>query len=193
MKKLLSCLLVISVILMGSVNIFAIEDNVITVKVEDYNKFENYEWAPIAEYIIIDVPQNATEDEKRAAIDSYFENEVAPQATEISLFTIAVRSGNSTNCELYFRWTGTHIISMISFSNLKIQSTGIISPTVYSNIGGSTIFCSPASSAGTAKIRDISIPTGVTKVKAIITSPMMYSLGAGWLSLTSTNSTITVR
>ena len=102
MKKLLSCLLVISVILMGNVNIFAIEDNVITVKVEDYNKFENYEWAPIAEYRIIDVPQNATEDEKRAAIDSYFENEVAPQAIEISLFTIAVRSGNNTNCELYF-------------------------------------------------------------------------------------------
>lgn len=64
MKKLLSCLLVISVILMGSVNIFAIEDNVITVKVEDYNKFENYEWAPIAEYRIIDVPQNATETKK---------------------------------------------------------------------------------------------------------------------------------
>lgn len=193
MKRLLSCLLVVSMVLMGSVNVFAIGDtNVIDVQVEEYNKFENYEWAPIAEYRIIDVPENATEEEKIAAIDSYLENEIDPQAVEIALYTLVIRSGNSTACELYFRWTGTHVISMISFSNMKIQSTSLLNPTIYSNIGGSTIYCSPAAVAGTAKILDISIPTSVSKVRAVVTSPMMCSLSDGWLSLTSINSTVTI-
>lgn len=75
------------------------------------------------------------------------------------------------------------MISMISFSNMKIQSTSLLSPTIYSNIGGSTIYCSPAAVAGTAKILDISIPTNVSKVRAVVTSPMMCSLSDGWLSL----------
>jgi len=84
------------------------------------------------------------------------------------------------------------VISMISFSNMKIQSTSLLSPTIYSNIGGSTIYCSPAAVAGTAKILDISIPTNVSKVRAVVTSPMMCSLSDGWLSLTSINSTVTI-
>ena len=72
MKKILSLLLVLSVMLMGSVNAFAFEkNNIIDVQVEDYNKFENYEWAPLAQYNVINVPENATEEEKMAAIDSY--------------------------------------------------------------------------------------------------------------------------
>ena len=53
-----------------------------------------YEWAPIAEYRIIDVPENATEEEKIAAIDSYLDNEIEPQAVEIALYTLVIRSGN---------------------------------------------------------------------------------------------------
>lgn len=193
MKRLLSCLLVISMVLIGSVNVFAIGDtNVIDVQVEEYNKFENYEWAPIAEYRIIDVPENATEEEKIAAIDSYLENEIDPQAVEIALFTLVIRSGNSTACELYFRWTGTHVISQISFSNMKIQSTSSFNPTIYSNIGGSTINCKPAAVTGTAKILNISVPTSVSKVRSVITSPMMHSMSGGWLSLTSMNSIVTI-
>lgn len=95
MKRLLSCLLVVSMVLMGSVNVFAAGDtNVIDVQVEEYNKFESYEWAPIAEYRIIDVPENATEEEKIAAIDSYLDNEIEPQAVEIALYTLVIRSGN---------------------------------------------------------------------------------------------------
>lgn len=76
-------------------NVFAAGDtNVIDVQVEEYNKFENYEWAPIAEYRIIDVPENATEEEKIAAIDSYLDNEIEPQAVEIALYTLVIRSGN---------------------------------------------------------------------------------------------------
>lgn len=193
MKKILSLLLALSVMLMGSVNAFAFEkNNILDVQVEDYNKFENYEWAPLAEYNVINVPENATEEEKMAAIDSYIENEIEPQAIEIALYTLVIRSGNSTNCELYFRWTGTHIISMISFSNMKIQSTSLLNPTVYSNIGGSTIYCTPAAISGTAKILDINVPTSVSTVRAVVTSPMMCSLSDGWLSLTSINSTVTI-
>ena len=106
---------------------------------------------------------------------------------------MVIRSGNTTDCELRFRWTGTHIISMISFSNMKIQSTSLLSPTIYSNIGGPTINCTPAAAAGTAKILDINVPTNVSNVRAVITSPMIYSLSSGWLSLTSINSTVTIK
>lgn len=49
-----------------------------------------------------------------------------------------------------------------------------------------------AAVASTAKILDISIPTNVSKVRAVVTSPMMCSLSDGWLSLTSINSTVTI-
>lgn len=76
--------------------------------------------------------------------------------------------------------------------NAAVKMVSLLSPTIYSNIGGSTIYCSPAAVAGTAKILDISIPTNVSKVRAVVTSPMMCSLSDGWLSLTSINSTVTI-
>ncbi|MCR4720087.1 MAG: hypothetical protein K5768_10710 [Firmicutes bacterium] len=194
MKKILSLLLVGSIVLMGNFNVFAKEqENIINVQVEEYNKLEDYEWAPLAAYPVINVSENATEEEKVAAINAYLEKDPDLRAVEFSLYTIVIRSGNSTDCELYFGWTGTKIISMISFSNMKIQSTSIFSPTVYSNIGGSTIYCTPAASTGTAKILDINIPTNVTQVRAVISSPMIYSLTDGsWLSLLAINSIVTI-
>lgn len=193
MKKFVSLFMVIALVLCCSYNVFAIEyENIINVKVEDYNKFEGLYRAPIANLPVITVPENATEEEKIQAVNDYIESEIEPQAVEFALYTLVIRSGTSTACELYFQWTGIHIISGLSFTNMKIQSTSLLNPTVYSNIGGSAIPCTPAATAGTAKILDINVPTDVTRVRAVVTAPMMRTISEGWVSLTSINSTVTI-
>ena len=191
----------IAAVLTMSFNVFASEmeihsetdDTKIEWLAENNNAFSDTVVFPVVE-----LPDNITEDEKQEIVEKTLDdinnnNNLNTMASiGVAQGTAIFRSGNSTSCELYISWTGTELVSMFSFSNFKVQSTRLISPTVYSNIGGSTIYCDYAATSGYAKVLDINIPTNVETVRAVVTNPACYTLSEGWLYGTALNQSVTI-
>lgn len=147
---------------------------------------------------VVELSDNIAEDEKQEIIEKTLDdiknnNNLNTMASiGVAQGTAIFRKGNSTSCELYISWTGTEFVSMFSFSNFKVQSTRLISPTIYSNIGGSTVKCEYAATSGYAKVLDINIPTNVETVRAVVTNPACCTLSEGWIYGTALNQSVTI-
>lgn len=135
---------------------------------------------------IISVAQDATESEINEAIETAINEELLqPRASILTITPFLIRSGNTSSCQLYERWSCPgYQCSMISFSSLRLHNNSILSPVTYSNIGGSTIQCQTGSS-GSAFVRNVTIPTSVSTVYVTQTDVMAYILNEGWVSTVS--------
>lgn len=201
-KKIIAmgCVAVMAVSIM-SVSVFAAEMTFISetddAKIEWLNE-NNSAFSDTVVFPVAELPDNITEEEKEDFVKNTLDdikndcNQSGRASIGVAQGTAIFRSGNSTSCELYISWTGTEMVSMFSFSNFKVKSTSLINPTIYSNIGGSTIVCESAATAGYVKVLDINIPTNVTTVKAVVTNPACFTLSEGWLYGMAINHSVTI-
>ena len=181
-----------------SITVFA--DAIFVNKLDD----DTLEWlnenadafSPTAIFPVIEIPENATDEETQKIIQSalseldstYETNNLSEGVTQN---TAIFRSGNTTSCELYISWTGTEYVTAFAFDNFKVQSTSLLSPEIYANIGGSYIPCHDPGTSGYAKVLDINIPINISRVRAVVTNPSCCTLD-GWLYGAAINSTITI-
>ena len=134
---------------------------------------------------IISVGDDATEIEINEAINKAIEVDVKPYASVLVIKPFLIRSGSTSSCQLYLRWSCPgHQCSMISFDLLKLHNNSILFPVTYANIGGSTIYCETGAS-GSAFVRNVTIPTSVSNVYVKLSNVKAYILTEGWISTVS--------
>lgn len=112
---------------------------------------------------IISVREDATEAEINEAINNAVDD-VQPHASVLEIKPFLIRSGSTSTCQLYLRWSCPgYQCSMIAFDLLKLHNNSILSPVTYANIGGSTVRCETGAS-GSVFVRAVTIPTSVSTV-----------------------------
>lgn len=107
--------------------------------------------------------------------------------TGTALVTIT-RSGNTTNCDVVFHWTG-YMISSFRYKKMTIKNPSLLSSEVYATKGNGTDYSLCATIASTVcsiTIGRVQIPTDVDKVRISWNSPQVYAMTdpAGWYSVT---------
>ena len=140
---------------------------------------------------ILTVSESATSEEKQAIITAAL-NELSANKTsdtdtnEVSLssneqvmsvsraFAMILRIGDTSKCELYIGWTGDIVFSMWAFDLFQVKSTS--NPTMYANIGGSTINCTTASADGAVRVSNIDIPKDVSTVHVDVVDLKAYAV-----------------
>lgn len=103
------------------------------------------------------------------------------------------RSGNTSSCQLYLKWSGSFAISGMRFNKLTIVPTNYLSSTVYGTMykGSYYTYTFPNTTLYYQSISTFSIPTSVTKVRIQISNLHVYTDGA-WLSGMLSNATVTI-
>lgn len=175
-NKLISMFLAIVIMLsLGCMGVFA----------DDISTAEEYTGISI-----IQVSENASQEEinvvlNEAMEESNFDKEINETSEARAAFLIKpfiIRSGNTTDCQLYLSWdvTGGYVLDGIAFDSVILNNGSLLFPITYANIGGSYLKC-PTSSYGSVLVRNITLPLDIT-VYGKSTAMKGSIVGQGWIS-----------
>jgi hypothetical protein len=93
-----------------------------------------------------------------------------------------VRNGNTTNCELWFNFTGGIICSNLQYNQIKVQNRSLLNRKTYKTFGASI----KKFNAGMTKsvyIGAVSIPISEKSAHIDATDVLLNSLSGGWISV----------
>ena len=95
-------------------------------------------------------------------------SEISAQAVAIHVNPVVIRSGFSTHCELYLRWSSADLIDSFRAKNIRISAQGLLNPTEYASWGDGVsyrYYGFTAANAGSKFVGGFSIPTDVSTVR----------------------------
>ena len=119
---------------------------------------------------------------------------ISKGATIISASVI--RSGTSNSCELYLNWAGDEMYSAFRYKTITVKSTSLLFPETYATFGNGSTYTTKnvtAAIAGSVKIGNLTIDSGVTKVKVNSSGLQGYNMkSASWLSAVEFTGTVTI-
>ena len=113
-------------------------------------------------------------------------SEINPQAVAIQVNPVIIRSGFSTHCELYLRWSSADIINSFRAKNIRVSAQGLLNPTEYASWGDGTsyrYYGFTAANAGSKFVGGFNIPTDVSTVRFTAVDFQAYDMRlAMWVS-----------
>ncbi len=175
MKRLLSVFLVVCLAMTMCSVCAAAQGNEVEVSIPILSVDENATESEIVDIINATVEEGVNEDEVGTPTPRGY----------IDIRPFLIRSGNTSSCELYFRWTCPgYLCSAFSFDLLQLHNGSALFPEIYSNIGGSYIPCETGSS-GSVRVRGVTIPVSVSTVYATSQNVKAQILSYGWISTLS--------
>ena len=114
------------------------------------------------------------------------EQDMSASAISASWYGL-VRNGNTTNCELWFNFSGGIICSNLQYSQIKVQNRSILNRKTYKTFAADI----KKFNAGMIKsvyIGAVSIPTSEKSAHIDATNVLLYSLSGGWISVWGSDS-----
>ena len=102
-------------------------------------------------------------------------NCVDPSGLVTSYMIGITRSGTSSTCHVYLRWSGPDIYSMFAFDLLSVKSTSLLYSKTYDTIGSIRKSVAP-STYGHLFLRAVTVPSSVNRVRTSVIGLRGYNL-----------------
>lgn len=137
----------------------------------------------------IDIPVLTVQDEQDAfaVLNNQLEDSGAsPRSSGTYLSAVVIRSGNTSSCELYIKWSGDVSYNAFRYKQLKVSSVGTLASTTFGTFGNGTSYTTRAvnsSPVGSVRIGKLTIRTGVNSVRVTSTDFQAYRPStSSWVS-----------